>query len=335
MFVHDYTDDEYSVYSDDNVTLISRLDVSHPFHLHPNDSSALTIVSIKLNGTKNYQVWSCIMLLSLQGKNKIGFIDDTCKRSNIDEILGTQWDMLNASILSWILNSIYEELYLGQIFSKSASHVWEELNETYDKVDESRSESSTHVANVPNRGNSQRSSTSENVSRISKVTRPTDNGNTRPTGVLLLYNLDKHRFIFLKDVKFFESVFPFKNKIAYKIDTEKTGFKDFNHLNLFDNDYPRIPNDDERVEHEHVSDISFSPHLGSNIEPHSEFFNNGNENSPLHSSDNISASEDDEIATLDENQENSKGSLNQNSNSDTQDVINPIRSFRPYVLKKF
>ncbi|GKC47473.1 ribonuclease H-like domain-containing protein, partial [Tanacetum coccineum] len=245
MSVHDYTDDEYSVYSDDNVTLISRLDVSHPLHLHPNDSAALTIVSIKLNGTKNYQVWSCIMLLALQGKNKIGFIDDTCKRSNTDEILGTQWDRLNASVLSWILNSIYEELYLGQIFSKSASHVWEELNETYDKVDESvtfnlhykihslsqngssiadyydklnalnsilsreslpavrsayviisseesyrvvygpgtsqRSESSTPVANVPNRGNSQRSSTSENVSRLSKVTRPTDNGNTRPT----------------------------------------------------------------------------------------------------------------------------------------------------------
>ncbi|GKG29259.1 hypothetical protein Tco_0416624, partial [Tanacetum coccineum] len=48
-----------------------------------------------------------------------------------------------------------------------------------------RSESSTPVANMPNRGNSQRSSTSENVSRLSKVTRPTDNGNTRPTGVLL------------------------------------------------------------------------------------------------------------------------------------------------------
>nr|GEZ05210.1 ribonuclease H-like domain-containing protein [Tanacetum cinerariifolium] len=40
---------------DDHVTLISRLDTSDPLHLHPNDSTALTVVSIKLKGTGNYQ----------------------------------------------------------------------------------------------------------------------------------------------------------------------------------------------------------------------------------------------------------------------------------------
>ncbi|GKC47461.1 ATP-dependent (S)-NAD(P)H-hydrate dehydratase [Tanacetum coccineum] len=48
------------------VTLISKLDLSHPLHLHPNDSTSLTIVSIKLKGTKNYNVWSCAMLLALE-----------------------------------------------------------------------------------------------------------------------------------------------------------------------------------------------------------------------------------------------------------------------------
>ncbi|GJX90221.1 ribonuclease H-like domain-containing protein [Tanacetum coccineum] len=60
---------------DDNVTLISKLDVSHPLHLHPHDSMALTVVSMKLKGTKNYQVWSCAMLLALEGKTKTRFID--------------------------------------------------------------------------------------------------------------------------------------------------------------------------------------------------------------------------------------------------------------------
>ncbi|GJR94953.1 ribonuclease H-like domain-containing protein [Tanacetum coccineum] len=94
----------------DPVTRISKLDISDPLHLHPNDTTALTVVSIKLKGTENYQVWSCAMLLALEGKNKIGFIDGSCKRSNTDEVL-------------------------GQIFSKRAKHVWEELKETYDKVD--------------------------------------------------------------------------------------------------------------------------------------------------------------------------------------------------------
>nr|GEW70381.1 ribonuclease H-like domain-containing protein [Tanacetum cinerariifolium] len=53
--------------TDPNPTLISKLDLSHPLHLHPNDSTTLTIVSIKLKGTKNYNVWSCDVLLALEG----------------------------------------------------------------------------------------------------------------------------------------------------------------------------------------------------------------------------------------------------------------------------
>ncbi|GJS93013.1 ribonuclease H-like domain-containing protein [Tanacetum coccineum] len=90
----------------DSIIRISKLDISDPLHLHPNDTTALTVVSIKPKGTKNYQVWSCAMLLALEGKNKIGFIDASCKRSNTYEVLG-----------------------------KQAKHVWEELKETYDKVD--------------------------------------------------------------------------------------------------------------------------------------------------------------------------------------------------------
>ncbi|GJW54144.1 ribonuclease H-like domain-containing protein [Tanacetum coccineum] len=69
----------------DSVIRISKLDISDPLHLHPNDTTALTVVSIKLKGTENYQVWSCAMLLALEGKNKIGFIDGSCKRSKDDE----------------------------------------------------------------------------------------------------------------------------------------------------------------------------------------------------------------------------------------------------------
>ncbi|GJW76340.1 ribonuclease H-like domain-containing protein [Tanacetum coccineum] len=92
-FNFDHDDDIH-----DSVTRISKLDISDPLHLHLNDTSALTIVSIKLKGTENYQVWSCAMLLALEGKNKIGFIDGSCKRSNTYEVLGKQWDRYDAMI---------------------------------------------------------------------------------------------------------------------------------------------------------------------------------------------------------------------------------------------
>ncbi|GJS53057.1 ribonuclease H-like domain-containing protein [Tanacetum coccineum] len=92
MSMHGCTDDEYenSVHSEnDNVTLISKLDVSHPLHLHPNDSVALTVAYVKLKRTENYQVWSCAVLLALEGKNKIGSIDDLVNVIDISK-LGTK-----------------------------------------------------------------------------------------------------------------------------------------------------------------------------------------------------------------------------------------------------
>ncbi|GJV59699.1 ribonuclease H-like domain-containing protein [Tanacetum coccineum] len=99
MFVHNSVHnsengDDY-VKDHNPVTLISILDISDPLHLHPNGTNALTVVSIKLKGTENYQVWSCAMPLALEGKNKTGFIDGTCKSSNTYEVLGKQWDRIS------------------------------------------------------------------------------------------------------------------------------------------------------------------------------------------------------------------------------------------------
>nr|GEW64912.1 ribonuclease H-like domain-containing protein [Tanacetum cinerariifolium] len=102
----DYDDDIH-----DSVTRISKLDISNPLHLHHNDTTALTVVSIKLKGTENYQVWSRAMLLALEEKNKIGFFDGSCKRSNTNEVLGKQWDRNGSSIADYYhkLNALWKQ----------------------------------------------------------------------------------------------------------------------------------------------------------------------------------------------------------------------------------
>ncbi|XP_022041183.1 uncharacterized protein LOC110943757 [Helianthus annuus] len=116
-------------------TLIGKLDIGDPLYLHPSDSSALTIVNIKLKGTENYSVWSSAMKLALEAKNKYGFIDGKCVRSESDSVLASQWDRCNSVVLTWLLNSISEELFLGQVFSKLASEVWTDLKESFYRVD--------------------------------------------------------------------------------------------------------------------------------------------------------------------------------------------------------
>ncbi|XP_035845901.1 uncharacterized protein LOC118492183 [Helianthus annuus] len=95
--------------TDPSMTLINKLDASDPLYLHASESSGLTIVSIKLKGTENYVVWSNAMKLALMAINKLGFIDGTCAKSKDNDVLA--------------------------IYSKLASEVWDDLKDTYDKVD--------------------------------------------------------------------------------------------------------------------------------------------------------------------------------------------------------
>ncbi|KAM0013717.1 putative transcription factor interactor and regulator CCHC(Zn) family [Helianthus debilis subsp. tardiflorus] len=75
------------------------------------------------------------MKLALEAKNKYGFIDGKCVRSESDAVLAGQWDRCNSVVLTWLLNSISEELFLGQVFSKLASEVWTDLKESFYRVD--------------------------------------------------------------------------------------------------------------------------------------------------------------------------------------------------------
>jgi hypothetical protein len=117
--------------------MISSLDQSNPLHLHPNDSNCASIVTIKLSGFENYRVWSSAIKLAMQIKNKIGFLDGSCVRSDYaaSPILEAQWDRCNAVVLNWVLTSLSQDVYLGQVFSDNASVVWKDLKDTYDRID--------------------------------------------------------------------------------------------------------------------------------------------------------------------------------------------------------
>ncbi|GKC41566.1 putative transcription factor interactor and regulator CCHC(Zn) family protein [Tanacetum coccineum] len=111
----------------------SKLIFRDELYLHPTDASSTPLINVKLTGTDNYNVWSHAMTLALHSKNKLGFIDGKCKKPT-DKSLVNQWEICNSVVLGWLLGSILDELYLGQIFCKVPFDVWDELKETYDKV---------------------------------------------------------------------------------------------------------------------------------------------------------------------------------------------------------
>ncbi|KAI3698064.1 hypothetical protein L6452_31176 [Arctium lappa] len=82
---------------------------------------------MKLTGNNNYKGWSCAMVLALETKNKLGFIDGSVIRSVDNDVLGRQWDRCNSVVLSWILNSIYDDMFVSQVFSRVASEQFDAL----------------------------------------------------------------------------------------------------------------------------------------------------------------------------------------------------------------
>ncbi|GKB17314.1 putative RNA-directed DNA polymerase [Tanacetum coccineum] len=96
------------------VVLISNLDAGNPLH---NVEYA--------------------MKLALQARNKYGFVDGTRSRDSYadSDVLCAQWDRCNAMVLTWIMNVVSNDVYMGLVYSENAADVWKELNETYDKVD--------------------------------------------------------------------------------------------------------------------------------------------------------------------------------------------------------
>ncbi|GKB85257.1 putative RNA-directed DNA polymerase [Tanacetum coccineum] len=121
--------------SGSNIELISNLDAGNPLYLQNNDNSSISLVNVKLVGAENYKMWATAVKIALKGKNKMGFIDGTCIKPIASTVMSQQWERCNAIVLGWILGSLSQELYVGQIYSEIASDVWTELKETYDKMD--------------------------------------------------------------------------------------------------------------------------------------------------------------------------------------------------------
>ncbi|GJR79770.1 putative RNA-directed DNA polymerase, partial [Tanacetum coccineum] len=119
------------------VVLISNLDAGNPLHVHNSDNSSSILVPFKLLGIENYRMWNNAMKLALQARNKYGFVDGTCLRESYVEsdVLCAQWDRCNAMVLTWIMNVVSSDVYMGLVYSENAADVWKELSETYDKVD--------------------------------------------------------------------------------------------------------------------------------------------------------------------------------------------------------
>nr|GEX00869.1 ribonuclease H-like domain-containing protein [Tanacetum cinerariifolium] len=75
--------------------------------------------------------------LKITYKSKFTFVDETCLRESFatSDVLTAQRDRCNVVILTWILNSVSQDVYMGLIYFVNVASVWKHLEGTYDNVD--------------------------------------------------------------------------------------------------------------------------------------------------------------------------------------------------------
>ncbi|XP_070669026.1 uncharacterized protein [Malus domestica] len=105
-------------------------EVSNPYFLHHSDHPGLMLVSKPLNGD-NYATWHRAMTVSLNAKNKLGFIDGTLKAPSPDSNEYPTWSRCNDMVIAWIVNILEGEIGDSVLYYTTARAVWEDLRERF------------------------------------------------------------------------------------------------------------------------------------------------------------------------------------------------------------
>jgi hypothetical protein len=106
------------------------VEFSSPFYLHHGDSPGTLLVSQPLVGN-NYHTWKRSMSMALSAKNKLGFIDGSLQKPSADSPEAFAWGRCNNMVLSWILNSVSQEISSSIIYIESAQEMWNDIKERF------------------------------------------------------------------------------------------------------------------------------------------------------------------------------------------------------------
>ncbi|GJS99236.1 hypothetical protein Tco_0820406 [Tanacetum coccineum] len=178
MSLHGYSDSEYQFDNDsddNNITLISKLDMSSPLHLHPNDSATLTVAEM-LYGKK----FDALVQLP---RCTCHAAEDFKKHNSLMKLmqflmgLDDSYMQIRSNILSRDPLPNVRGAYA--VISSEESH---RVVSTSSVETSQRSQSSVFNSSVSNRGVSQRPPNSGNSSRNNNGSRPSGGGNRRTNG---------------------------------------------------------------------------------------------------------------------------------------------------------
>ncbi|CAO2832491.1 unnamed protein product [Amaranthus hypochondriacus] len=111
--------------SDKSAPQDPTMNVASPYFLHPTDTG-LKIVPNVFSGT-GFKGWKISISIALSGKNKMGFVDGSVKKSTSNAMYSKAWDKVNDVVLGWLLGVVDEKFFKRVLWFKTAKEVWGNL----------------------------------------------------------------------------------------------------------------------------------------------------------------------------------------------------------------
>ncbi|XP_071740217.1 uncharacterized protein [Rutidosis leptorrhynchoides] len=108
---------------------------NHPLFLHQNDHPGLILIAKKLTGSNNYSSWRRSMTIALNAKNKLQIVTGTYAEPDTGSRTRALWERTNDMVISWILNTISDQISDSLSFVNTAKELRSELQEHYSQLD--------------------------------------------------------------------------------------------------------------------------------------------------------------------------------------------------------
>lgn len=112
--------------------------VNHPLYFHPKDHPGMILISKKLTGSENYSSWKRSMMIALNARNKLKLVNGEFEEPEISSPIRASWERANDMVISWMLNTISEQIGNNLNFVHTAHSLWHQLQDHYSQLDNHR-----------------------------------------------------------------------------------------------------------------------------------------------------------------------------------------------------
>ena len=110
----------------------------NPYYLHNADHAGLVLVSDRLSSSSDFPSWRRSILMALNVRNKLGFINGTIPKPPIDHRDYGAWSRCNDIVSTWLINFVDKKIGQSLLFIATAEGIWNNLLSRFKQDDAPR-----------------------------------------------------------------------------------------------------------------------------------------------------------------------------------------------------